>query len=1121
MRSSRLPLMAILLLSWSISCSPQADQRAALKSVADTPDAQAQNPLSTLSQLQRFIGQTSFLTVAPQLSIIEQAEVEGDSSAKVDGERDIQEADLFKTGVPGSKLIYILNQYRGLQVVDFSQGEAAPRLLGRSAATGNEPLEMYFDAPHLQLIILERGWDGQAAYGSIDKMLVYSVVDPLKPKLMQSIELDGSLADSRMVGNVLYVATSRWSFFPDGSSPSGDGKVTAYRFLDQGLSPVAAYQLNLPVSALKNMNIVQSSEGGSERFYLISVLAENRLNWVDRKSTIEVLDISDPEGAIRPLLLASMAGEIDERSSTQIKDGTLLAVSNSVLIKDDGTQQLKVTVEGFKLPTSESSSIDPAEAAFRQAWFEREMLKKPAEEDAAAYAAKLQSNPELGLKGVFVKQGTGTLAKILPDQSITVGDDSGEHADLQDVRFVGDKLYVFWVPANKVDPLDVFDIRDPGNNLVYLGRTLFEGWIERAIPLQHNGQDFILALGWINPPAGTEGQRYPQAILFGATAQSYQSLGQLTLSESDLGAYLNDEDKSIVVQSKLDGTGAIIFPTTVSRDDRVQSGGKMISYNLNATSPQDYLIEGPLLASDGEWLRRIIENPELEKVHTLSDRALSTYSLALSIPGPSSATAKPNQLVKALSILELARNIVAYTTIQVGDKKLGVQIIDKGLLVENKAQTALRLVDPLHADAELPQTRLPRVLAGRYEGHLLAQDGSLLVLTSRDLSLPEGEYDSWLQELRLARLTWSPQGEIAISSKSQTLIWQEKGAYSDSRSKISPGASRELYQLRQLASGEIMLTRDRNVRFFTSQDKLSIKTVSDPLACLPVSAKELKFLRLNAADYVSYALPVSSDEIEYAQIRFLQHFVAPLHDNVVDCTRSINIPGRPVRIEGEQLITEEDRFLGFDIPVEDQSGPISASVGGVIDRFFSQRQLWPETIRVLHALQLAENKATLSDIYSLEAVRSSLLSQASGLYFMEQPQGWGSRFLAKLSLDPSGRFVRKSLLLPLATVPGEDVRLLKVLETSEDSPYFLMQAQRQAYLLKEDSGLLKAVTLRFGGDVVLSTEPQKSFPLYNWLEGDNKIDSRLNFDPLGYRLSFAQGLWGVQEIEILRGEALL
>lgn len=1113
-------LCAVISILSGCTREPERSSTGTPQSLAGTPDQPPENPASTLAQLQRYLGQSEFISIARQQGIWQEAEAEApaaEDQGSPSPKRDIQEADLFKLGPAGSSLLYLLNPYRGLQVIDFSRGASSPNLLGRAPATGHEVIEMHFDAEHLQIIVLERGWDGQSGYGALDRVLLYSVKDPSRPRIIQTIELNGSLADSRIVGSVLYVATSRWSYFADGSQPVGEGHVNSFRILDGGLSPVASRQLSLPVSALKNMNIVSASEAGQPRYYLISVLAENRFSWIDRKSTVEVLDISDPEGSIQPLLMASVAGEIRERSSTAIKDGTLITVSNSFVDRGDGEQTLRVSVESFKLPTAESAdaAIDRTEAEFRRLWFEREMQKRPSGEDATDYASKLQTHPEYGLKGVFVRQPSGGFAKILPDQTITVGDDSGQHADLQDVRFTGDKLYVFWVPANQIDPLDVFDIAAPATNLRYLGRTLFEGWIERAIPLQYQGRDFILGLGWIVPPTEAAGRQVPLAVLFGAEGATYKPLAQLSLADDELWSYFNDEDKQILVNSQDNGKGTIMFPATTSREGRSRSGGKVLTYDLAASEAGGYLSEGPLYAADASWIRRVFENPELNKVHTLTDRSLGTYD------PPSAGFNAASQVIEAASTLELARDIVAYTEVKIGAKRYGVQIINKDDGSGIDLQTAVRLVDPERADSELKDTSLARELKGRYETHLMSEDGSLILLTSRDLELAPEAYNTWSQELRLTRLTWTSQGSLSISGLAQSLVWKESGTYP--RSKIYPGAFTP-YTLKQLGGGEILLLRDRQLRFFTSTNKLSFTPTQDSLACLPENAADIRLHQLAGTDYLSYALPYVSDEAAYAKIEFERHYMAPLRARALVCAESLNIPGRPLAIKEGKLITDEERFLGFEaselVSEEAEVETETIPVRRLVSNLFRETQLWPQTSRVLHALELKDGQATLRDIYGLEGLRSAIIDEPQGVFMLEQPQSWGVRYLAGLTLTRDARFVKKSLLLPLHTAPTEDVRLLKVLRDAKGESYFLMQAQQRGYVLHEkpESKLLQALPLRILGEESSGAGTRLDFPVYSWFESEARLSERLVFEPEARRLTLAEGLWGIVQVDILREE---
>lgn len=77
--------------------------------------------------LSRNIGQTEFAN--PGYGLMLQSARSGDgleavpaSASKSSDQRAVQEADVFKIGKKGSKLLYLLNSMRGLQVVSYADG---------------------------------------------------------------------------------------------------------------------------------------------------------------------------------------------------------------------------------------------------------------------------------------------------------------------------------------------------------------------------------------------------------------------------------------------------------------------------------------------------------------------------------------------------------------------------------------------------------------------------------------------------------------------------------------------------------------------------------------------------------------------------------------------------------------------------------------------------------------------------------------------------------------------------------------------------------------------------------------------------------------------------------------
>lgn len=1087
-RIARMGLFILFSVAFSMSCSDKSRSGGETQSVTGSPDQVPLDTKSVEAQLRRYIGQKEFLNVAIQMPVFAQASKGEASDSASGGTRQIEEGDLFKVGKAGSKILYVLNPYRGLQVIDFSKGPEFPRLLGRTDASSGELLEMYFDENHMTIVVLERTYDYRS--GAKGFLQVYSVEDPARPSLIQTVELNGDIADSRVVGNVLYVGSSRWQTF-QGDVP--EAWIQSFNLAVGGVSPIASYRLTLPIQSSGNMNIVETEHEGQLKYYLIATLAQNRFDWRDRQSTIEVIDISDPQGVIRPALIVSAKGEIRERSGSSIKDGSLIAVSNS-WSHTDMTSLLRVSVETFALPTKASPTIDQVEADFRRLWFEKKMRERPADVSEEDYANILASDPEYGLKGVFVKDGE-QIKKILPDQVLSVGDSTGLHASLQDVRWVGDKLYIFWVPANQIDPLDVFDISQPATNLRYLGRTLFDGWMERAIPIQYKGVDYLLGLGWVVPALNPTNSRHPQALLFRlpATAdEKVETVAQLTLQGSNTWAYFNDQDKSIEVRVREDGTGTIIFPA-YSWGETYQSGGKLIAFDLNAKA-KGILQEGGFLSADANWLRRVFANPELDRMHTLSDRSLSTFDLDEQHFGAS------DQVFAAISTLELARDVRAYLKTQINKGVYGVQIVDRSSPNIEDSASELRVVDEGFADAEIDQVLAIQTLKGQYQGHFESRDGTLYVLTSRYQSkMLAGGGQTFEQSFEINRLRWTGESlvDVTIDSASWDVRPQDYWGFVKMGLIYRPIS----VVISEAADGSLLVSYGRQLTQVDVGPSLSARDQQDALACLPKDAEYPEYHHSGNDLYVSYGEPVASDDVKYNDIRLVRNFVAPVSTDSLQavCSAAINIPGRPLRFESGLLISNEDRFLGL------QQGQVSNEAtflqGG--------NPNWAHTAPALVALQLDSKQAALQDIYGL-GMMGTTVQTADAVYVQEQESEWSPRFIVKLSVA-SGRFEREAFLIPTLETP--DAHLVNVL-SSDKGRLFVLQNGREGILFRQDGSLLKGVEVRVVKALGELSKPTFHFPLLDWLEPG--APNRLVFDAGAGRLTFAQGLYGLQQVEIVK-----
>ena len=138
--------------------------------------------------------------------------------------RDIQEADIYK--VAGNTL-YVLNQYRGLQIIDVSD-TSHPALLAKVPVVGT-PKDLYVEGNIAYVVVSDSfyyGWgpymngggvaDGDAAMATPwigSQVWAVDVTTPAQPVVLSKLPVDGEVDESRIVGNVLYVVSNVWGWY--------------------------------------------------------------------------------------------------------------------------------------------------------------------------------------------------------------------------------------------------------------------------------------------------------------------------------------------------------------------------------------------------------------------------------------------------------------------------------------------------------------------------------------------------------------------------------------------------------------------------------------------------------------------------------------------------------------------------------------------------------------------------------------------------------------------------------------------------------------------------------------------------------------------------------------------
>ena len=313
-------------------------------------------------------------------------------------QRAISEADILQ--LDGDRL-YALSRYSGLSIVDVSN-PAALKLEGvyRSAA---DPFEMYVQDG--MVFAMFNGWysyqcDERQVCGwqQTSRMQAIDARDPAHIELLADYEVPGAIDDSRRVGDVLYLATHEWgACWRCGTQPNT--AITSFNVADPSKF-VKVDQLRLPAASdtyLGQRSITVTDQriyiSGWEWNYGLSSSSNQNA------ASIQVVDISDPNGALKQGAKFAIAGQIQSRWQMDEYDNVLRVISQ---------------------PNGWGSGTPPVVETFR-------------------------------VNGANDVQRAGSLTIQLP-QSNEV---------LQSVRFDGTRAYA--ITSEQRDPLFTFDLSDPAH----------------------------------------------------------------------------------------------------------------------------------------------------------------------------------------------------------------------------------------------------------------------------------------------------------------------------------------------------------------------------------------------------------------------------------------------------------------------------------------------------------------------------------------------------------------------------------------------------------------------------------------------------------------------------------
>lgn len=271
---------------------------------------------------------------------MDDAEAEGGT-----GEREVEEADIVK--VVGDHL-FVLNPYRGLLITDLSEPNN-PTVVGRAPVFGY-PIEMYV-VDSLAIVVLNTNYDFWYNYWmfweSADDMIpvyqigsqimIIDISDHSAPEVIQKIDLEGFVSNTRRVGEVIYAVSNCYAWY---NSQLGG--------IDQVITD-ETYIASINIQDPENVFEVERVHfpGSSNEIHVTSqaiFVAQpasfyRHSDWIGQ-TNITYVDIDDPAGDITVLDTFIAEGLLYDRYQMDYFDGTFRVVTH--FWKGIGESELRI-----------------------------------------------------------------------------------------------------------------------------------------------------------------------------------------------------------------------------------------------------------------------------------------------------------------------------------------------------------------------------------------------------------------------------------------------------------------------------------------------------------------------------------------------------------------------------------------------------------------------------------------------------------------------------------------------------------------------------------------------------------------------------------------------------------
>ncbi|MCL4694267.1 MAG: beta-propeller domain-containing protein, partial [Candidatus Hydrogenedentes bacterium] len=221
--------------------------------------------------------------------------------------REIVEPDVIRRD---GDLLYVLNQYRGLTIVDLDTEELVAQV-----PTFGYPRDLYLVGDRAYVLVAYASEfdvkDDTISYDIESRLYVVDVAQPDEAEILGTFDLEGDLVESRLVGDILYAvgADYEWYWLDGGVAEGGGGSVVKAQTSGSWVTSINIADPN---------NIFEADQISFDGIgNVIHVTTEGiyvaASSWQTDSTQITCVDISNPAGAMQVRDSVTVPGQVADK----------------------------------------------------------------------------------------------------------------------------------------------------------------------------------------------------------------------------------------------------------------------------------------------------------------------------------------------------------------------------------------------------------------------------------------------------------------------------------------------------------------------------------------------------------------------------------------------------------------------------------------------------------------------------------------------------------------------------------------------------------------------------------------------------------------------------------------